>query len=91
VVRLADKRKIRVVDLVTGQVAWSRAVDKSVVITLGPTVVVLNDPSTGRITVLSAGGQVLVDAASDATVLGYSDHGLLVSSGRLTGLLGYRS
>ena len=91
VVRMADRRKIRAVDLATGRTAWSWAVDKSVVIALGPAVVVLNDPSTGRLAVLSAAGKLLVDAASDATVLGYSDHGLLVNSGRLTGLLGYRS
>jgi hypothetical protein len=89
VVRTADKRKLRVVDLVAGGSGWARAADGSTGVALGPGVVVLTDPGTGRLVALSAIGQVLVDAASGATVLGYANSGLLINIGRQVGLLLY--
>jgi hypothetical protein len=87
-VRTADKRKVRIVDL-AGGTRWGRDADGSVGVALGPAVVVLTDPGTGRLVALAASGQVLVDAATGATVLGYAGSGLLINVGRQVGLLLY--
>jgi outer membrane protein assembly factor BamB len=88
VVRTDGKRKVRVVDLGSGA-SWTRVVDGSTGVVLGPGVVVLTDPGTGQLLALGAGGQVLVDAASGASVLGYADSGVLINIGRQVGLLMY--
>jgi PQQ-like domain len=89
VVRTADRRKVRVVDFGTRAPGWTRGADRSTGVALGPGVVVLTDPGTGRLVALSATGQVLVDAASGATVLGYASSGLFINVGRQVGLLMY--
>ncbi len=88
VLRTADKRRVRVVDL-GGGADWTRPVDRSTAVALGPGVVVLTDPGTGRLVALSATGQALVDAATGATVLGYASSGVFINIGRHVGMLLY--
>jgi hypothetical protein len=89
-VRTADKTGIKAVDLGSGAVRWHRPAGKGVGALLGPGVVVLTDPDTAKLTVVSLAGHVLVDVSSQATVLGYADTGLLVGIGSGVGLLTYR-
>jgi outer membrane protein assembly factor BamB len=88
-VRTADRKAVRAVSIGSGATRWTRPAARDAGVALGPGVVVFTDLSTARLTVLSAGGAVLADVSSAATVLGYADEGLLVNVGRQVGLIRY--
>jgi outer membrane protein assembly factor BamB len=90
-VRTADARSVRAVDLSTGSTVWTRSAGKSVKVGLGPGVAIFVDPGADRLAAVNEqDGRVLLDAKSGATVLGYSTNGLVVSIGRTVGLLTYQ-
>jgi hypothetical protein len=54
-------------------------------------VAVFTDPGANQLVAVGAqNGNVLMDAKSGATVLGYAPHGLVVNIGRTVGLLTYQ-
>lgn len=90
-VRTADAKTVRAVELSTGSTLWSRSLGKSAKVGLGPGVAVFSDPGANRLVAVGAqNGNVLMDAKSGATVLGYAPHGLVVNIGRTVGLLTYQ-
>jgi outer membrane protein assembly factor BamB len=91
-VRTADVKSVRAVELATGSTAWTRPAGKSVKVGLGPGVVVFTDPGANQLVAVDEhDGHSLLDAKSGATVLGYTSNGLVVNIGRTVGLLTYRS
>jgi hypothetical protein len=91
-VRSADVKTVRAVDLTTGSTVWNRPAGKSVKVGLGPGVAVFADPGGDRLVAVNEqDGRVLLDAKSGATVLGYAENGLVVNVGRTVGLLTYRN
>jgi outer membrane protein assembly factor BamB len=90
-VRSADGKTVRAVNLSSGSTAWTRDAGKSVKVGLGPGVVVVADAGANRLVALGErDGRVLLDAKSGATVLGYTGNGLVVNVGRTVGLLTYQ-
>jgi DNA-binding beta-propeller fold protein YncE len=90
-VRTADAKTVKAVELATGATVWSRAAGKSVKVGLGPGVAVFSDAGANRLVAVGEqDGHVLMDAKSGATVLGYAPHGLVVNIGRTVGLLTYQ-
>jgi hypothetical protein len=82
------------VQAVRGQGAplWSRVADRHTKVGMTPDEVLITDPEAGRLAaVRSTTGEVLVDAQTGATVLGYAEHGLVISVNRTVGLLRYGS
>ncbi|TMM36875.1 MAG: hypothetical protein E6F99_13910 [Actinobacteria bacterium] len=88
-VRTADRKAVRAVSVGSGATRWTRPAARDAGVALGPGVVVFTDLATARLTVVSAGGAVLADVSSAATVLGYADDGLFVNVGRQVGLIRY--
>jgi hypothetical protein len=89
-VRSADAKLVKAIDLSTGSPAWSRVAGKTVKVGLGPGVAVFVDPGAGQLAaVTEQHGQLLLNAKSGATVLGYSDNGLVINVGRTVGLITY--
>jgi hypothetical protein len=89
-VRSADGKVVKGIDLSIGSQVWSRVAGRSVKVGLGPGVAVFEDPGAGQLAALSEqSGQLLLNAKTGATVLGYSDHGLVINIGRSVGLLTY--
>lgn len=71
-----------------GAPLWSRVVDRHASVGMTPDEVLITDPDAGRLAaVRSATGEVLVDAKTGATVLGYAEHGLVINVNRTVGLL----
>jgi hypothetical protein len=90
-VRTADAKTVKAVELSTGSTLWSRSLGKSAKVGLGPDVAVFTDPGANRLVAVNEqDGHVLMDAKSGATVLGYAPHGLVVNVGRTVGLLTYQ-
>jgi hypothetical protein len=91
-VRTADRKTVKAVDVLGGgRTLWSRPAARGAGLALTPSVVVIADAGTGRLTAVTPdGGQVLVDVTSGAGVLGYAGNGLVVNIGRQIGLLAYR-
>lgn len=90
-VRTADAKTVKAIDLATGATAWSRPAGKSVKVGLGPGVAVFTDPGANQLVALNEqDGHVLLDAKTGATVLGYAPRGLVVNVGRTVGLLTYQ-
>lgn len=76
----------------SGTTLWHRSASRHSVVGLAAGTVLIFDPDAGRLAALrGTNGQVLVDVKSSATVLGYTDGGLLIGSGRSVGLLAYGS
>jgi outer membrane protein assembly factor BamB len=90
VIRLADHDTLRAVRG-SGTTLWSRGASRHAQAGVAAGVVLIADPDSGRLAVLDGGGQVLVDAKTQASVLGYAEHGLVIASGRSVGLLPYGS
>jgi hypothetical protein len=89
-VRSADVKLVRAIDLSTGSAAWSRVAGKTVKVGLGPGVAIFVDPGAGQLAaVTEQNGQLLLNAKTGATVLGYSDNWLVINVGRTVGLLTY--
>lgn len=75
-----------------GAPLWSRVANRHASVGMTPDEVLITDPDAGRLAaVRSTTGEVLLDAKTDATVLGYAEHGLLISVNRTVGLLPYGS
>jgi outer membrane protein assembly factor BamB len=90
-VRTADAKTVKAVDLATGATLWSRAAGKSVKVGLGPGVAVFSDAGANQLVALNEqDGHVIVDVKTGATVLGYAPHALVVNIGRTVGLLTYQ-
>jgi hypothetical protein len=88
-VRTSDRKNLVAVDLDSRRTIWTRPAGRTVTVAMGPTVVVFLDPDGHTVTAVSSTGAVLASVTSDATVLGYADHGLIVHSGRQVGLISY--
>jgi hypothetical protein len=91
VIVLRDGERVRAVRR-SGSTLWTRAANRHALVGLGPGAVLVTDPDAGRLAALDPiSGRVLVDAKTQATLLGYSDGGLVLSNGRKVGLLPYGS
>ena len=86
-VRTADRKAVRSVDVGSGATRWTRPAARDAGVALGPGVVVFTDLAANRLTAVSASGTVLVDVSSAATVLGFAADGVLVNVGRQVGLI----
>jgi outer membrane protein assembly factor BamB len=90
-VRTADQKSVQAIDVVSGATSWSREIDRHATLGVRPDAVLIADPGSNKLVVLSpSGGQPRLDANSGATVLGYADTGLVINIGRQVGLLTYR-
>jgi outer membrane protein assembly factor BamB len=89
-VRSADQKSVKAIDLVTGDQAWSRQAGRSVKVGLGPGVALFVDPGAGQLAALTEqNGNLRLNAKTGATVLGYAGNGLVINVGRSVGLLTY--
>jgi outer membrane protein assembly factor BamB len=91
VVRSADGATLRGVRITGGGEVWHRVAGRGTQVGAISGAVVLTDPGAGQLVVLADSGEVLVDAKSNGTVLGYADRGLVINIGRSLGLLPYGS
>jgi outer membrane protein assembly factor BamB len=88
-VRSADKRTVRALGL-SGGTLWNRTAGKSADLGLAGGAAVFSDPGSNQLAAVGAqSGQVLLDAKSGATVLGYATNGLIINIGRQVGLVTY--
>jgi outer membrane protein assembly factor BamB len=90
-IRGPDGRKIRAVRLAQGGVtAWSQEAPPNARIGLTPFAVLVVDPDGGRIMALDpATGQVKLNLASTAVVLGVHSDGIVLGNGRTVGYIGF--
>jgi outer membrane protein assembly factor BamB len=91
VVRAADRKTVAA-RRGPGDTLWTRPADRHAPVSISPDAVLIIDPAAGRLTAVGiASGRVVVDAKTEATVLGYADNGLVINVGRTVGLLRYGS
>ena len=86
-VRTADRRAVRGVDLRAGTQRFRRALDRHAVPVITPLGVLVTEPGANLLTVLDAGGADRYRATTGAGVLGVGDSSLVINRGRTIGLL----
>jgi outer membrane protein assembly factor BamB len=89
VVRSADHKSISLIDLDSGDRAWTHRVSGEV--TLAPNAVIVAGTDTGRLIGYDrAGGATLLDVATQAEVVGAGRSGVVLSLDRTVGVLPFR-
>lgn len=88
VVRSADRRSVTLVNLATGDQAWTHRMSGEV--TLATDAVVVNDTDAGRLVGYDrGGGTTLVDVKTQASVLGAGPGGVVLGQDRTVGIVPY--
>jgi hypothetical protein len=91
-VRTADKKAVKEVDLANGSVLWSQPAASSATVAETRYAVFITDLAVGRLLALDPSSKrVLVDVKSSATLLGYGPTGIVLRISRTIGFLPYRS
>jgi hypothetical protein len=86
VVRSADRKSFAMINLDGGGPLWTRRTGGEV--TLVANAVVVNDTDVGRLVAYDgAGGSVLIDVATQASVIGAGPAGVLLGQDRTVGIL----
>lgn len=86
-VRTADRRAVRAVDLRTGRQVYRRALDRAALPLITPFGVLVTEPGADLLAILDAGGGDRYQATTGAGVLGLGGSALVINRGRTVGLL----
>jgi hypothetical protein len=88
VIEGADRRTVRVVDLLDGRTVWSDRLGLRPQAAVTRDHVIINDTDEGRLLVLRhVGATPLADLRTKATVVGHGRGGVVIASGRRIGLV----
>jgi outer membrane protein assembly factor BamB len=88
VVRTADQKSVKVIDLANGSKAWEQPAPMKSAVAITRYAVLVSDPATTNLTAYDPGsGRKLMDAKTDGDVLGYGPTGVLLGRGRTIGFL----
>ncbi len=92
VVRAADKKTIKVIDLADGSKVWERAAPPKSAVAITRYAVLVNDPADGNLKAFSPrAGRQLLDVKTSGEVLGYGPTGLMLGRGRTIGFVPFAS
>jgi hypothetical protein len=89
-VRTADRKSVKEVDVTNGATVWSRAAAPDAAVAVTRYAVFVTDFAAGRLLALEPGSKrVLLDVKSSATLLGYGPTGVVLHISRTVGFLPY--
>jgi hypothetical protein len=89
-VRTADRKAVKEVDLGSGRVAWTQPASGSSAVAVTKYAVFITDFAEGRLIALDpASKRILLNVKSTATLLGYGSTGVVLHISRTVGFLPY--